>query len=433
MRLNPEFIRNLWLEFSLQRLLFWPLLQLLLLLLILMGTDFSLKRELGHFFLALFALITGIWGSKQATASVFDEVLGRTWDWQRMSGLSPWSMTWGKLFGASLYAWYGGLIFLLTAIAALILDGQAQDWKWLGVIFSMVLLSQALGLLLSLLYVRSRPLEHSRVSSSIYLLVLIGLFMLGGKLAEDGEQGLSWYLWSWDVLDFALLSILLFWLWAVLGAYRVMRRELSHSARPWVWLAFLGFVIIYLGGLVEQGLSAWLMLAYLCAHVAALLAILVEPKDAVQLRGLMARLAAGDLSRALLLTPSWLVSLLLAVIALLGLYLSPGLGLVFIGLQAYPAAFMASLLLLFLLRDLAIFLSLSLSAEARRAEAMGLIYLLVLYSLLPTLIQTLGLDGMLVFLHPRVDQSYLWALIGPLSGMLLAMALLWRQWRRLGR
>ena len=52
------------------------------------------------------------WGSHRAGDSVLDELRERTWDSQRMSALNPWSMTWGKLCGATAIPWFAGIISL---------------------------------------------------------------------------------------------------------------------------------------------------------------------------------------------------------------------------------------------------------------------------------------------------------------------------------
>jgi pimeloyl-ACP methyl ester carboxylesterase len=58
----------------------------------------------------LFGVLTILWGTRLAANSILDEMADKTWDWQRLSILSPWTMTWGKLFGATAFAWYGGLV-----------------------------------------------------------------------------------------------------------------------------------------------------------------------------------------------------------------------------------------------------------------------------------------------------------------------------------
>lgn len=434
MNINPEFARNLWLEMNLHRLVSVPLVFGLMLFLGVALNDYQLDKEIAYIAVFWFVLFTGIWGTKRATGAVYDEVVGRTWDWQRMSGLDPWAMTWGKLFGSTLFAWYGGLICLLVAVVGLLNDqSRPSDWQWLALALGAVLCSHALGLLLSLIYIRSRPLEHNRVGGSLYLLVLLLIITLMGNLAESADQQLLWYGLPVDLLHFALISTLVFWLWAITGAYRVMRRELSHAARPWVWLLFLLFCALYLGGFADDNPSDWLLTALLCWQVATLMALFVEPKDPVPLRGLLAALRQGDGSGALLLVPAWLSGLLLASLAVLGLQFVPALP---YGLDLdleMNSSLLGLLLLLFLLRDTSIFLLLGFSGEARRAEATALVYLIILYGLIPALLRVLGWEQPTALFQPRPDLPLPIAFGGAATGALLAMALAYRQWRRLAR
>ena len=103
MTLNPEFRRNLWLELSPHRLIAMPMILLAI---------FFLSASIGESgnwwgvpraSLLAYYVIVFFWGTRRAVASLADEVRGRTWDGQRMSALGTWAMTWGKLFGGTIY------------------------------------------------------------------------------------------------------------------------------------------------------------------------------------------------------------------------------------------------------------------------------------------------------------------------------------------
>ncbi len=51
-----------------------------------------------------------MWGPRRAADTLAEEVAGGTWEAQRMSGLSAWSMAWGKLIGGCSFVWYCGLL-----------------------------------------------------------------------------------------------------------------------------------------------------------------------------------------------------------------------------------------------------------------------------------------------------------------------------------
>ena len=113
--INPEFRRNLWLELSPQRLvLMVSVLGIIAALTVYLGNDLVKEGSTAHALLIVFSalglMLAGGWGSFTALASINSEVAERTWDQQRLSALSPWQMAWGKLLGASIYPWLGGLL-----------------------------------------------------------------------------------------------------------------------------------------------------------------------------------------------------------------------------------------------------------------------------------------------------------------------------------
>jgi len=110
MRGNPEFIRNLWLEFTLHRVLVMPAIVGILFLLMYLVNGQKLDSATAVSAAILFCSIIFIWGTRVASESVIQEINASTWDTQRMSAMGPWSMAWGKLFGSTVFVWYGGFI-----------------------------------------------------------------------------------------------------------------------------------------------------------------------------------------------------------------------------------------------------------------------------------------------------------------------------------
>ena len=51
-----------------------------------------------------------LWGTRSAALSVVAEIRERTWDSQKLSSIGPWTMVWGKLFGATAANWFGALV-----------------------------------------------------------------------------------------------------------------------------------------------------------------------------------------------------------------------------------------------------------------------------------------------------------------------------------
>ena len=119
--MNPELRRNLWLEITAHRLLAMPAVLGLAFLVLAALDKPGAVENVSLLALTGFGLLAGLWGSRLAANSIIDEMIDKTWDWQRLSTLTPWTMTWGKLVGSTAFAWYGSLIclavFLVTATA----------------------------------------------------------------------------------------------------------------------------------------------------------------------------------------------------------------------------------------------------------------------------------------------------------------------------
>ncbi|MEJ2610069.1 MAG: hypothetical protein P8179_08235 [Candidatus Thiodiazotropha sp.] len=439
MKSNPEFIRNLWLELIPYHLIALFLVYGLLLILHLVVNDYAFNREIGHAAVFLLLIVTGIWGTKKASGAVYGEVAERTWDWQRISGLSPWSMTWGKLFGSTSFTWYGGFLCLIVAVLAYANgDARLKDWQLLGLSVFGVLLSHGLGFLISLFYIRSRTLENARGGGSIYLLVLL-LFLFLSSFAGDLEhsKALLWYGQSLTAYNYLLVTAVLLWLWTLIGAYRVMRRELSYSGGPWVWIVFLWFLPLFFGGLAVDkyamlmagnGAKAWWLLAFGFWVAGVWLALFVEPKNPVDLRALLVALKTGQGRHVAQLMPAWLTALLLLPLAIAALYLMSSSQSLW-EVKMIGLAQLATLAFLFLLRDISIFLLLAL-AKKSRADISAVIYLLVLYLLIPWILDAMGLDRLQVFFCPSPEQPLVWAMGGALTAAVIALVFLVRRWRR---
>src|SRR5690606_8467172 len=120
---NPEFRRNLWIQFTSTRVLVAAMLTGLLLVCAL-AVDYGLTRNAfvpditGFVAYWLAAAIVIFWAGRGAAGAVLREIRGRTWDAQRLSTLHPWTMAWGKLFGATSLAWFMALVCIGAYLAA---------------------------------------------------------------------------------------------------------------------------------------------------------------------------------------------------------------------------------------------------------------------------------------------------------------------------
>ena len=422
---NPEFIRNAWLELTPQRLIAMPAILGLLFVLSVLSQDAlgELGLSLSSAARSLFILLTVLWGSKLAADSLIEEFNQGTWDTQRLSGLSPWRMTLGKLFGGPVFAWYGGLLCLGVMLAA-------RDWSepWVGLreVLLLVLSALALHALILLGTLRGwrklpNSVRQSRSRNGAGMLLLI--FVVAPQLltwprilAENTAETMFWHGLPFAPADFALFCALWAAFWCVFGLYRALREELAFRDPPTAWLSFLVFVCLFIGGWfynvdspagyfirtgVDQPQPPVLRHLLACGGLSLLFAyalLFQERKDWLRLRRQTSLWQAGERARAYSLTPRWMASLaftavLAVLIAALALVLLPWQ-------QGIETGAGALAFLCFLVRDSALLLGLNFTRDQRRADAAAALYLGVLYFIVPALIGAAGQNWLLPAFWP---------------------------------
>jgi hypothetical protein len=438
---NPEFLRNIWLQFSPTRLFLAPLAigSVLLLVWLVSGHSPSMLRAVAD---ALFYLIVLFWGTRRAADLVAEEVAGGTWDSQRMSALGAWQMTWGKVIGGTSYVWYAGVLALAAGIAARRAASPLSDsGLWIDILHMLGtgLFGQAVAFVISLALLRKQA-KRRRLG--------VTLSQLGGLLSSAYASGhleyggffrhaavVDWYLWLLPGDLFALATLGLFLAWSLFGAYRLMRAELQFRSIPWAWLAFALFLMVYADGLLygaiqaaDGALAAWLSAPFAIAVALTYIALFLEPKDVLRYRWLLAAIAAGEPKRALALLPQWLPGFVLAAVGGALLAGSGGLqqlaGLVRLagpfmhrstielaaGVNVFPLA-----VALYLLRDVLFVLHQSFGPQRGRGDLTALICLLLVYFPLSGILLSLGRFELLPLLVPYPLADPLISISAPLA------------------
>lgn len=459
--MNPELVRNLWLELTPRRMVA---------ALFVLGSVFALAwatmqaddRALAQAALWAYYLIVLLWGPRQAALTLADEVADRTWDAQRMSALGPWQMCWGKLAGGTSFVWFCAGIALAVWAAMEPFRPIELGRHLLGGIAAM--LAAFLMTLLQMRRLRTRTRLRSWIGGIIgtligFLISPVGVDIAGNAFAEPGLQ-VVWYGMSFAADRFVLLSQLLFTLWLLLGAYRTMRAELQKPTWPWGWAAFTIYLCVYVTGFVtapdspiqSEEVGLWPLTTAASAVFCFYVGLFADRKDGVRYHWLVASLKSGDYARALRLTPIWLPGLaiaaaalaLLAVFADLGAAagyplsgLLHGMGPMSADIVAEVKQFAASsglwslAVLLFLLRDLMIVLWTNFSPRARVPDLAAFIYLWVLYHVLPSLVaMTVGMWALGLVLPWTGGLGWL-SVLAPAAQAAIMAGLAWRRWRSL--
>jgi hypothetical protein len=412
--LNPELRRNLWLELTPQRLVAVPVVVVLA-----SAVGWLSPGQAGAVGIALFLMwaVLAVWGSRLAADALVDEVVGHTWEGQRMTALGAWSMSWGKLLGGTVVAWYGaGWCVAVMAIAG------APPWDVVARPVLYGLLAQSLALLFSLLVLQ---LHDGSIRAHVSLAQLGALLLTFGayKITASGGALVTWYGFDLDRAGFGYASLAVAIVWATLGIWRLMRAEMLASTGPGFWFGFSLFAALYVGGFsrivdvpalllvesAEQQLVASFLVLLALTYIAAFLA----PKRYARLRRLIELARAGQWGAAWPLVPPWWGSLGLAV-ALCVVFPALALGTArpFVSTGA-PAIFLVACLL-FTVRDLGLVLTLTLDEDRGRGHIAALVYLGVLYGLLPALFTSLHWHAALPVLVPWFDDSLL-VTLGPVT------------------
>ncbi len=250
------------------------------------------------------------WAPRAARASVTDEVRAGSWDFQRLSALTPIEMTWGKLAGATARPWLAAALGLVLAGLQLASTSSVRHAAfWMLVALGLAVTLQASGLATGLIDVRrarasGRPLSARSPGLLLLVLALLSVGVLVwvrarmtralGRLEFSAVTGapaapIFWFGHPFAPLSFAAVSLLVMAAWALVWAWRLMRLELQFTNTPWAWAGFLAVTGVYALGFdlpadATPPLAARLSAAAHLWAVLAYVAAFAEPADKVRAR-----------------------------------------------------------------------------------------------------------------------------------------------------
>lgn len=435
MWLIPEIQRNVWADFSVNRLILAPLfIGLAVYLAYLIGNAHT-GSSIAYVVALFFIYIIGI---KNAAETVIDEVNAATWDFQRQTAVAPLNMTIGKLLGSTLYSWYVAFIGLFCYLFLSPPSDLSIRLQETLVLIVGGLSGQAIALLLSLL---GLPLIHRQKTHKPFRYIIAGIVIawaitaLAFNALQHAQSQTHWYGWAFETTPFIFVSLALFLGWIFLGLWRTFRQELQVAQLPWAWFCFNVFCIGYFPGLVSFDLSklflkgataqpnvrleAFLSLSelapYLTAFFIALALIyiaLFADKISVlrYFKGMKRYLNHQNIKEYWVFLPWWPISFVLTLV----IY-----GVILVTAPSIPdlsESFSLNAWMLtnigFIMRDILIAHYCYFAPNAKNALLNFSLYLLILYLLLPGILGILKLTDLLPLLLPSFGSHNLLAAFG---------------------
>ncbi|HYD19032.1 MAG TPA: hypothetical protein VEF76_11185 [Patescibacteria group bacterium] len=349
--ITPEFHRNLWLKMSPFRLVAAPVFLLIASMICLNiipeNMGFFAKGYASELMMTgakwFYFLVVCVWGTHEAANAMNEEVRSNTWDFQRMSSITPSQLVFGKLFGVTSYVWYVGLLALIPfcygyataeggSSQLLGPRGDGMDGGYDAfVVFYMILAGltgHALAFLVSFIdmtgFAGKLGKKRAPRSSMAFLLgVLVSwmVFMLGQEVAPKlaslsspfaATRAVEWYDTSYPSPVFVTWSLLFFLFWALMGSYRIARTELMHRTYPVAWMSFVATILVYFRGFANPGnayyYSHWMGL-FVLALLLSYAVMLFEASDSRKYARFFSSLREGDYRGAFENAHRWLVSI----------------------------------------------------------------------------------------------------------------------------
>ncbi len=417
-QINPELQRNIWENITPTKLVVMP---------VLLGLIFMIAgsaTNVGIMSLVFFYIITVMVGAYVAGEEIPNEIQDKTWDWQRMSTMTPMQMTIGKMFGSTIFQWYGGFICILGFLFSA-LTIKMNFINLIQFLICMVLVAtffQSYAMLLGI-GTREMPLRFRRfliigvlLGLAILLVsvfTIIGVFSYFEKRIDKNLDipTVTWFFIKLPILTHFLFALVFLNFWSFAGLYRSFRTEMYYFNGPEFFIIFLIALPFYFSGYLfnfpEINTSAYLTLLFagiaVFAYQAAILTALIDKMEIITFRRLFYHLELKNYKKVGYDTPLWLIALVIEIVAsLFALLIFTVSSRELSKLEPdFPQKILYFLLVinLFAIRDIGIFMFNNFT-QGKNAIGLTLTYLFVLYYILPALIATTGNEQLLPAFYP---------------------------------
>jgi hypothetical protein len=342
MILNPEFHRYLWINFSPFKL--WAMPTVLALLFVIFADSGMQNWQAGltmpAFYLFIFVVI--IWGNYEAASASDADVSNNTWDFQKMSPMSPWQLLIGKLFGSTSFVWFTGAMILAVFIFSYpysiqmpgyekMQDAFPEPIKPIIYMILSALAGHATSFYAGLSKMKAKKSQSTTNSifglaiSIMFLSTLVG-FEFDGALVRENKY-IIWHRFEIGIHSFLLLSLLYVLFWIIIAAQRQIRIELQYRNSPFVYVAFVVSLCVYLSGLLGLSFSknlnienilnasiAKLYFSYLIMLFSFYGSAIIDSQDLARYKRFLLALRLKNKKQIILNCPSWLALLPFALV-----------------------------------------------------------------------------------------------------------------------
>ena len=315
--INPEFQKNIWVGISALKV--WLLLGVHILFYSLSIISGASHERILHAFTAQSAallIILAIVVVSRVTASMREEMREHTWDWLRLSALTPTQIVLGKLFGAPALWWIAIAVNGCVYVATFYLLDLQRNLAYEGAIYlGSILATCGCGILLVNLINRG---------GIVLLVVLIAIFSTPFSMLVNRAN----YYGAWWGIQLTQEELLTCWaplsgLFSIWLSIRMLRRRMLIESYPVELLFLLLLMLVFSSGfflpLSDLQLSVftaaqfmfWISLG--CSFLAAI----VVPPSRPQVARLIGRLERAQRRRFISDLPGWAVPFICAIISLI--------------------------------------------------------------------------------------------------------------------
>ena len=426
--INPELARNLIREVTATRLFTLPAIIAAVLVLVYLLENGKVTDAFMAAAIFMYVML-GLFGTAAAGNSVLEEFGSRTWDFQRMTAIGPWAMTWGKYAGATAVSWYGGLIVMAAYFAALLWPDVTDKWKYFQtgiILIAGGAFMYAFALLTALASAREAGHKAKSTATATMTLAFLGVMPLLGIIPAVYTEHTDYRWYYFGISPFLLVtgSMVYFTGWLLAGAYRTMRAELQYSNGLRVWAAFLLSLLVYASGFVSDSAPVRLsaveyvfrassLFIMVCAALLYITAF-VEPSGVIEYGRVLKAFRRRDRAGFLNEMPLWAITFCAALASLVVMWacvaaLAPG----YVALsQQHQAsiverpldmALFGSAFLMFMLRDILLLTLFRFSEQPRYIRVSFFTALTALYLVVPKILDAAGAGGMTILFWPPLQ------------------------------